>query len=329
LTGKTKDLLKLLAKLTITVGLLVFIFYRYIDLGILIQAFGQISYIYFIVVLLLALLYRLVLALQMKLFFNSVSDFKFSTWKIFKIQQIATFYGLVLPGDIAGGFVTWFYFAGESNKKADSAAVIIYTRLINIVTLLPFAAVGLLLEPRLRGTGLSDVIIILLVLSALLMVPFLWKRSSQFLNNICIKIINIIPWTKVKTYLLKMNGVFWDAIISCNSTGKKNLFYVFALSFFTQIIIISSTDILMQMVGINLPLSVSAWMIAVLVVVQLLPVSLAGIGVRDISLVYLLGSFYLVASEKALVLSTFFLIFTLIFAVLGGFYYLLHKRNKG
>ena len=90
-----------------------------------------------------------------------------------------------------------------------------------------------------------------------------------------------------------------------------------------HLFLILITYLLMIMVGINLPFQVSVWLLGAINLVQMLPISFAGLGVRDISIIYLLGKYYQVAPESSLILSTLFLAFNLIFILIGGMFVLM------
>ena len=53
-----------------------------------------------------------------------------SPLRIFAVTLITRFYGLFLPGVLAGGAIRWYHFAREDNKPAQALAVVILNRVL-------------------------------------------------------------------------------------------------------------------------------------------------------------------------------------------------------
>lgn len=315
------------AKLLVTAGILFYIFHKYVNLNDFLLAFGQVQPWAFFFLVALVAVNKYLVAFQTGYYFNKIFDISLRTNYIFKAHQISAFYGLILPGDLAGGVITWYYFAEKTGKKVDSATVIIFLRLLNIITVMAFAALGLVFEKKLISLGLQVYIIIIAALLLLMFIPFVWSKAATILKNVLHSIINIIPVASWRNKISLLNDKLCDSIITCTKAKLGVVLITFALSLISQLIMICYTYFLMLMVGINLPFQVSVWLIGAITLVQLLPISFAGLGVRDISILYLLDKFYQIQPEKSMVLSSFFLVYSLIFILLGGFYSLKMKKT--
>lgn len=322
-----RSLIFTLAKLLVTGLILFYIFYKYVNLNGFLMAFCQVQPWLFLVLLAFIVVNKSLIAFQTGYYFKKAFDITLGTNYIFKTQQISSFYGLILPGDLAGGLITWYYFSEKSGKKVDSATVIIFLRLLNIITVIAFATVGLVFEKKLISLGLQVYIIILAVVLLLMFIPFVSSKAAIVLKKVLDVIIKIVPVENWRNKIINLNDKLWDSVITCTKAATGVVFNTFLISVISQLIMIFFTNLLMIMVGIHLPFQVSVWLIGAITIVQLLPISFAGLGVRDISILFLLGKFYQVQPEKSMVLSTFFLVYGLIFILLGGFYSLKMKKS--
>jgi glycosyltransferase 2 family protein len=325
--NKYSSLIFTLLKLLVTGLILFYIFYKYVNLNDFLIAFGQVQPWLFLVLLAFIVINKYLIAFQTGYYFKKAFDINLDTKYIFKAHQISSFYGLILPGDLAGGLITWYYFSEKSGKKVDSATVIIFLRLLNIITVIAFAAIGLVFEKKLISLGLQVYIIILAVLLLLMFIPFVSSNAATVLKKLLDAIIKIVPVANWRNKIIQLNDMIWDSVITCSKTNLRVVLFTFLLSLTGQLLMIFFTYLLMIMVGIHLPFQVSVWLIGAITIVQLLPISFAGLGVRDISILFLLGKFYQVQPEKSMVLSTFFLVYGLIFILLGGYYSLKMKKT--
>jgi len=305
-------------KFIVTASLLYYIFYRYININDFLTAFSNIMPELLFVLLVIIFAYRYLFAYQTSYYFKKVFDIELGINFVFKVQLVSSFYGLILPGDLAGGLITWYMVSDKSGEKAASASVIIFLRLLSIIALIVFTAIGLVFEENLMDIDLRVYIILLAVLCLLMFIPFVSLRAATIMKQFSISIIKIIPVSNLSNKLAQLSNKLWDSVITCTNVETGVILYTVLMSILCHLFLILFTYLLMIMVGINLPFYVSVWLLGLVNLVQLLPVSFAGLGVRDISVIYLLDKSYQVAPESSMILSTFFLAFGLIFILMGG-----------
>ena len=305
-------------KLTVSGGIFYYIFSRYIRYEDFMTALKYVQPGMFIYLLLLSLAGRYLSAYQIHYYFKKVFDNRLGTAFVFKAQLISSFYGLVLPGDLAGGVITWYMMAEKSGERTASASVIIFLRLLSIIALIAFSAVGLAFEERMLDPHLRAYMILLAILCLLIFVPFVSFRSANATKSIARAVLLKMPLPAWRDKLDRLNDRLWDSVIACTRVDPGVMLWTVVLSVLYHMLLILFAYVLMIMVGIHLPFQVSVWLLGVVNLVQMLPVSLMGMGVRDISIIYLLGRYYQVSPESSLILSTFFLGFSLIFVLMGG-----------
>jgi hypothetical protein len=305
-------------KLIVTGSLLYYIFYRYININDLLTAFSNIRPELFFVLLILLFANRVLLAYQTSYYFKKIFDIDLGINFVFKVQMISSFFAFVLPGELAGGLISWYMVSEKSGKKVDSAVVIIFLRLLSIITMISFTAIGFVFEEKVESLGLQSYIFLIAVLSLLMFVPFVSSKAATAIKQFSLSIVQVTLLKKWRNNLVKLNNKLWDSVISCTNADQGSVLYTLSMTVMWYLLVILFFYLLMIMVGINLPFQVSVWLIGVITIVQYLPVSFAGLGVRDISIIYLLNEFYQVRPESSMILSTFFLAFSLIFVIMGG-----------
>ena len=315
---KRRRMILSIIKLLITCIILYYVFYHYIDFNDFLTAFKKIHLGLLLVLLVISFAFRYLSAYQIHYYFKKVFDSKLGTNFVFKVQLISSFYGVVLPGDLAGGLITWYMISDKSGERAASASVIVFLRLMSIITLIAFTAIGLVFEEKLIDINLRVYIIILAVLFLLMFIPFVSSKSATIMKQFFRMIIQKTPAANWRHKLVQLSNKLWDSVITCTNVDPGVMLWTVSISILCHLFLILFTYLLMIMVGINLPFQVSVWLLGAINLVQLLPVSFAGLGVRDISIIYLLGKYYQVAPESSLILSTFFLAFSLIFTLIGG-----------
>lgn len=305
-------------KLSVSGAIFYYIFSRYIRYEDFIAAWRYVEPGMFIYLLLLSMVCRYLGAYQIHYYFKKVFNRSLGTHFVFKAQLITSFYGLVLPGDLAGGLITWYLISEKSGERAASASVIVFLRLLGIITLIAFTAIGLVFEEKLIDLNLRAHMIAMALLFLLMFVPFVSFRAATATKRATRAILLKTPFPAWREKLDRLNNKLWDAVITCTRIDRNVMLRTLALSVLYHLSLILFTYMLMIMVGISLPFQVSVWLLGAVNLVQMLPVSFAGLGVRDISIIYLLGKYYQVAPEASLILSTFFLAFSLLFTLMGG-----------
>ncbi len=305
-------------KLAVSGAIFYYIFSRYIRYEDFVTAWRYVQPGMVVYLLLLSFGGRYLSAYQIHYYFRKAFDKALGTNFVFRAQLISSFYGLVLPGDLAGGLITWYMIADKSGERAASASVIIFLRLLGIITLIVFTAVGLAFEDRLIDLDLRMYMFGTAILFLLLFVPFVSSRAALGTKRITRAFIRSIPFAAWQGRLDRLNERVWDSVIACTRIDPGVMLWTVGMSILYHLLLIGFAYLLMIMVGIDLPFQVSVWLLGAVNLIQMLPVSFLGLGVRDISIIYLLGKYYQVTPESSLILSTFFLAFSLIFILLGG-----------
>ena len=234
-----------------------------------------------------------------------------SLMRIIGINASTEFYNLFLPGVIAGGVIRWYRLSKENKMRAQAFAVIAMNRLLNLITLTGLGILGWLLEDTSAATPFA---IVVLTVSLLALAGGLFALSNQQLSNAVHR--DSVDGSKVRTVvrdgLLKLRDAVYE-YRQIPVSGRMQLVF-FAVSW--QLVMILSTYMFCLALSISVSLSALAWIRALVTLVLLVPVTISGFGLREVSWVYFLG-LYGVAPAEALVLSLLTFARSLFQAVIG------------
>ncbi|EDN71221.1 conserved hypothetical protein, membrane [Beggiatoa sp. PS] len=307
-------------KLFFSFGIITFIIYNYINVDDFIKTVQDINYSILPFVFILIYVTRILIAYQTKISFTPF-NINTNTYSIFRIHFISSFYSLVLPSDLAASGVTWYLLSKENNRRAEVASVIVYLRILNLITLLPFALLGIYLEPKIREYNVHFYVLALGFLLFIIFLPLFWYKIALIMESFFNALIRLIPLNKISKRLLEANMNVWNSVKTIRKMPIRFFVNIIILSVIFQLLTIVSTYFVLEMVNIHLSLSVSAWLTALLTIIAFIPLTISGIGLRDLSLIYVLQEFYLISPESSLLLSTVILLITVFFCGFFGGYY--------
>ncbi|HEO72636.1 MAG TPA: flippase-like domain-containing protein [Candidatus Hydrogenedentes bacterium] len=231
-----------------------------------------------------------------------------------EIQLVAMLYGLVTPSAIGAGAVKWYKLSDSGRYRAQAAAVLVYLRAANTVILLSLACVALLWERRIDSGYIRALTAVLLAASFLL---FLTLCSNRFATTVGLGIHGKAS-RRLPQALTSAIGRLWTAFEALSRLPKSRLAAILSLSLLIEASGIAVFLLLARAVGLDIPLLALAWLRLIIIVVQLPPVSIAGLGMREGALVLLLPELYGAASEQALALSFLLLGRRIFLGLLGG-----------
>jgi len=246
-------------------------------------------------------------------------DMHFSVYAIFRIQMIATFYSLVLPGDLLAGGVSWYKLSRPGRKYVEAGALLIFFRLVQISCLVFIGLIVALWDPQIGSPEFRTLIII-----GLLSIIIMW---ILFFSNQVIRIFDFIVsrvnWdSSFLTSLYDNVEKLLNTILRFRTLGINRLIFVFGLSLIAQSLGLVYFFSLARAVDIQLPFFVIGWISTFVTIIQMIPISIAGLGIREASYAVLLND-YGISPEQAISFSiTIFAVFVIV-GLLGGIFELI------
>lgn len=265
--------------------------------------------------LLITLVIRFIWAYQISIT-QAPLNMHFSVYEIFRIQMIATFYSLFLPGNLVAGGVSWYKLSQPDRKFIEAGALLIFFRLIQISSLICGGLIVALWDPQISSPAFHTFVIIGLLSIIIMWILFFSNQVTQIFNLIINKLNGnssflISLYDKVDRLL--------NTILNFRSLGFNRLILIFGLSFFAQLLVILYFFSLAMAVEINLSIFVIGWISSFVAFVQMIPISIAGLGVREISYAVLLSD-YGISIEQAISFSLTIFGAFVITALLGGLF---------
>lgn len=235
-------------------------------------------------------------ALQLKIL-TDCHGMNLSLMRIISINASTAFYNLFVPGIIFGGAIRWYRLSRDNKMRAQALAVIAMNRLLSLFALLLIGVLGWLLADNSADTHFVFWLLVACLLALTSGVVIL--SNGRIATSVRRKLADN-DWVRpfIKEALLKLIDAADDyRHIPISSRLQLS---IYAISW--HLGILASTYLFSLALGLTIPLSVLAWIRAVVMLALLLPVTISGFGVREGSWVYFLG-LYEVAPADAFALS--------------------------
>lgn len=240
-------------------------------------------------------------------------DMRLSSARLFEISCASTLYGLALPGALSGGLVRWYQIGQPQRRHSAATALIVFERLISFTVLAFLGVAGWFLDIRAAG---APALVWLLALSAgvffLLSTISLSRLSSRMATslNSCRRehggAFEAIRSALVRT--LEAAALHRDPVAVLRTV---------ALSIAVHLVATVGLFLMGLALGLELSYATMLWLRTCIVLVTAAPLTPAGLGVRELSTVLLLGMLG-VESSLAVALSVLQFVGILAFAALGA-----------
>jgi uncharacterized protein (TIRG00374 family) len=294
-------------KLIISACLLGLIFY-FIPLASVISSLGAAEPSWFAAALCLGVLQMYLSAARLKILTDK-QGINARYLDIVKINFIGTFYGTVLPGELVSGAIRWHRLYQIDRKGHEALSAIIFARIISTFYLVLFGILFSFLDD-VRSHFHLLVPIFLFIFIALVIV--LLVGTIPRLSTVFKKFEKAMPLSLQRLLQKQMlsigrfrqlprSSILAISIISC----LEHLAGIFLILFLAYAV---SAELTFVQIG---------WLRSAVVLVQLLPVSFSGLGVREGTIVLLLQPYGI---EGSLALSLSLLLFgkNLFIGAIGG-----------
>jgi uncharacterized protein (TIRG00374 family) len=307
-----KNRLKLIVRLGISLLLVGYLTFK-VQWTPLLHALRQVDPLLYIASTLLTAAASFFLACKYHLLIRD-SVISHSIGYLIKVNFISRFYALFLPSAVGAQAVRWYKVTRNQNGRSFFLAATLFERLTFVFTLLLFGSIPLLAysSPSTIASlrvQIFPVVIVSLIFICIAVCYFVFPAMHHFINAGIARIISLF-WNSRNVPDLLNN-------FSLNKTGPSLFIYMLALSFAWQILFLSRMFVLFKAASIPLNFIDVAWMGSLVLLLQVLPISFAGIGVREGAYAYLL-TLYGFQPEKGVLIGILFFSQMLILAGIGG-----------
>ena len=201
-------------------------------------------------------------------------------WPVFRTTALMQFYNLIIPGQV-GGEVMRAVTLSETRQHAPAvAAATVFDRITGLIALLLLLLGALTLGPDRFGRPLTFAVVIL-ALATLVATVALFKIDEKWLH-IRVFGFGLPPWllefvercARSLKIFMRHPGIVMASI---------------TLGLIHHLSVVGGFLVLGFGLGINLPVATWIVVMGLSSIVMLLPISIAGVGTRDLSFVALLG----------------------------------------
>lgn len=235
-------------------------------------------------------------------------------FNLFLILYTTKFYSLFLPGQIAGSAVKWNKFRQHSgNLGAQSAASILVYRGIYSLIIILLGAVCILFETKLKLGYLSWLFLLVIFVSLASIAAFMSPAVFKFLNSIIIKVVKFIPVSIVHEKALKV----WNSFLLYQHWSLGEYVKAIVAILFSVLSEYVPSFVLLKVLDIPIPIYTFFWIKAAQYLIFLLPISIMGLGVRELSFLAVFPLFG-VSQERTLAYSLIVLSIRIFLLLVGG-----------
>ena len=307
-----KNKLKLIVRVGISLLLVGYLTFK-VQWTPLLHAMRQVDLLLYIASTLLPVAASFFLACKYHLLIRD-SIISHSIRYLIKVNFISRFYALFLPAAVGAQAVRWYKVTRNQNGRSFFLAATLFERLTFVFMLLLFGSIPLLLylsHAKIASLRMQilPVLIVSFIIICIAVCYFVFPTIHHFVNAGIARIISFFWNNRSVTHFLDN--------FSLQKTEPSLLMYMLALSFAWQILFLSRMFVLFKAASIPLNFIDVAWMGSLVLLLQVLPISFAGIGVREGAYAYLL-TLYGFQPEKGILIGILFFSQMLILAGIGG-----------
>ncbi|UCE56533.1 MAG: flippase-like domain-containing protein [Desulfobacterales bacterium] len=284
-----------------------------VDISALVSALSGTNLVLYLLSTLLAVLSSLFLACKYYLLIKD-SVIKQSMLSLFKINFITRFYALFLPTAVGRDVVRWIKVTRNQYGRSLFLASIIFERLTFFFLLICFGSIPLFFYDSISRIAIlrmriMPISILSLAIASILISFFILPPIQSFIK----KLIHIVFARRWKD--LDIDAIIDD--ITLKNMKSSFYIYVFGLGLVWQLFFIGRLYALIAATALPLNVLDVAWMGSLVLLLQTIPISFAGIGIREGAYAYLFTLFGL-PPEKGVVIGILFFFQMLIMAFAGG-----------
>lgn len=279
-------------KIIITIGLLSFFLHK-TDLSQLTDSLLGISlYMIFVNVL----LYLISIAIASYKWELLIPDY--SLLFLMKYNLIGAYYSLVLPGQISGEVVKSYMLSKDGSEPHKIIASVFVDKVTGLISLMLIGVLGVKLSSQTIPKEVTCYMLIFLVLFITILIvirlKIIYKTTVKITNYFAVKLpVTQSFFDHVVQFIDEWNIYSKKVFVLIISVLVGILFHVFAILI---------NYLLARELGIEVSYFDWCWIYGLLSIVLLLPISIAGIGIREGTLISILGLFG-VSIEKAMAFS--------------------------
>lgn len=308
---KNKKILFVVLKLVFS-GLLLTFLYRSTPVANILRLFAEINYLFLPVIFALLLINTVLSALKWQILLRA-DNINISLFKLTLSYLTGTFFNIFLPSNIGGDSYRIYDVAKQSSQTARSAASVFADRISGFLALILLSLVASF--PVAGKIGYPLFFLLPLSLFALLVCMLwmlVWQAPARY-------ILRLLRLDKIPAAAAFCDKFF--AACARYSSDWRVLSAVMAISFTFQLSVILVVYLMALALNAHVSLLYFAAFVPVITLMEALPISIYGLGVRDVGYVMFFGLAGM-NDVQTRSLALFFLAITVCYSLFGGLVFL-------
>ena len=243
--------------------------------------------------------------------FSEIQGLAISTIRAFEITLSTLFYGLFLPGGNLTTSVIKFYKLSWKDKKLSEGFIAIALDRLFATTALCLVGISfwMISIPDDSSEFVISMVLALLGLGVFFFIMFFDKEHRVI--NWSMRLANrVYHSTKLNNFVKGLDGL-----------GKISLgyyLYIIFVSVVVHLINVSAFYLLLHSMDLDISFVTIGWIRSVVIMITIIPLTISGIGLREISFIYLLGAFGINNSSAFAYSILVFAVTRLVPGLLGG-----------
>lgn len=308
---KMKKTILLLVKLMISAGLL-YLVYRKIPVREVGELLFSLNFWYFVPIFVLLLLNTVLSALKWQLFLRA-DGVNISLLTLTATYLIGSFYNMFLPSNIGGDSYRIYDIAKKSKEGMRTVASVFADRFSGFLALV---ILGLLSSVVIASRFSQP----LFFLGPLLILVLLFLILAALIKQTPVRFFLKLTRLNRVTMLQRMVDKFFLSF-SCYGANRRLLVQVMAISFSFQLSVICIVYLLARSLHSHVPFIYFSAFVPLIGLMEVLPLSINGIGLRDAGYVFFFG-WAGMTDIQTRSLALLFLAMSVCYSLLGGLVYL-------
>lgn len=308
---KSKKIAKFLVRILITLLLLMWVFTK-IDFQQFAESVKEARWYFLILSWVLTLIIFWVAAFTMRLIMKRL-DCEVNTGTVFWASAITSLYGMVLPG-ILDVSAKWYILKLHTGKPSHILSGMVYNQFTSTLMIVIFGLSALIVSNPTSNFKLPLICIFLLTITILCCLLLLNRITGPKVNNFFSSTLKWLP--------LKINTVgqkILNQLSTFQTADWEFHLQILSLTAFITFLGIILYVFAAKAAGITVSFGVLVWQSSLIYLLGRLPISVADLGVREITIVESLAQ-YGVSAPQALLMSMIVFSSRLIMALLGAIY---------
>ena len=228
---------------------------------------------------------------------------------LLKINLISRYYALLLPSAVGVEAVRWLKVTGNRGSKALFTASTFFERFTFLSVLLFAGTIPLFFSENPEIIALRIKLLPLIILMFAALTAGTIFILSKPLQDLLRRLLRLEKRPKLNNFLHNF---------SLRKTSGTLLCSIFLLSFLWQALFVLRLLLLFKSAGFSLGMWDITWMGSLVLLLQVIPLSFAGIGIREGAYAYLFTLFGL-PSEDGVLIGILFFSQMIVFALMGAF----------